>query len=253
MERRPARALRSTLRGGRGWNRATSPSRTTASSATCARPRWWGWTAPSTGSACRTSIPRASSPPSWTTSKGGRFRIAPAGDDFRRKQFYWPDTAILVTRFLHDDGVGEVEDYMPVGGTGAVPDELIRRVRVVRGQVALSSGVPARLRLRPRRPPGPPRGAHGARFDGPGLSLGLAAPVPLRPDGDGVVADFTLGEGEKATFVLRRLDSRGRSPAAAPASARRKSCSATPSPTGGAGSRSAPTPAAGGRWSTARP
>jgi len=35
--------------------------------------------------------------------KGGRFRIAPAGADFRRKQFYWPDTAILVTRFLHDD------------------------------------------------------------------------------------------------------------------------------------------------------
>jgi GH15 family glucan-1,4-alpha-glucosidase len=28
--------------------------------------------------------------------KGGRFRIAPAGDDFRRKQFYWPDTAVLV-------------------------------------------------------------------------------------------------------------------------------------------------------------
>jgi GH15 family glucan-1,4-alpha-glucosidase len=24
--------------------------------------------------------------------KGGRFRIAPAGEDFRRKQFYWPDT-----------------------------------------------------------------------------------------------------------------------------------------------------------------
>jgi hypothetical protein len=48
-------------------------------------------------------------------------------------------------------------------------------------------------------------GAHGARFDGPGLSLGLAAPVPLQSDGAGVVADFTLGEGEKATFVLRRL------------------------------------------------
>ena len=28
--------------------------------------------------------------------KGGRFRIAPAGEDFRRKQFYWPDTAVLV-------------------------------------------------------------------------------------------------------------------------------------------------------------
>ena len=50
--------------------------------------------------------------------KGGRFRIAPAGDAIRHKQFYWPDTNILITRFLHADGVGEVEDYMPVGGTG---------------------------------------------------------------------------------------------------------------------------------------
>src|SRR3984893_6523837 len=71
-----------------------------------------------------------------TDQKGGRFRIAPAGEDFRRKQFYWPDTAVLVTRFLDDAGVGEVEDYMPVGGTGMVPDELVRRVRVVRGRVA---------------------------------------------------------------------------------------------------------------------
>src|SRR5262245_9083285 len=67
--------------------------------------------------------------------KGGRYRIAPAGTNLRHKQFYWPDTPILVTRFLHDEGVGEVEDYMPVGGSAAVPDELIRRVRVVRGQL----------------------------------------------------------------------------------------------------------------------
>src|SRR3981081_3974916 len=56
--------------------------------------------------------------------KGGRFRIAPACDDLRHKQFYWPDTNILVTRFLHEDGVGQVEDFMPVGGAGAAPDEL---------------------------------------------------------------------------------------------------------------------------------
>src|SRR6201997_3181971 len=67
--------------------------------------------------------------------KGGRFRIAPSSDNFRHKQFYWPDTNILITRFLHDDGVAELEDYMPLGGTRAVPDELIRRVKVVRGKV----------------------------------------------------------------------------------------------------------------------
>ncbi len=137
--------------------------------------------------------------------KGGRFRIAPAGEDFRRKQFYWPDTAVLVTRFLHDDGVGQIEDYMPVGGTRKVPDEVVRRVAVVRGQVAFH------LECRPAFDYA--RGVHqvqlvgdGARFDGPGLSLGLAASVPLRLDGDGVVTDFTLSEGEKVTFVLSRID-----------------------------------------------
>ena len=142
--------------------------------------------------------------------KGGRFRIAPAGDDFRRKQFYWPDTPILITRFLHEDGVGEVEDYMPVGGAGAVPDELIRRVRVIRGSVSF------RLECYPafdyaRATHQSHLDVHGARFEGPGLSLGLAAPVPLTREGDGVVADFTLREGENATFALRRIDPEDRS------------------------------------------
>ena len=137
--------------------------------------------------------------------KGGRFRIAPAGDDFRRKQFYWPDTAILVTRFLHDDGVGQIEDYMPVGGTRTVPDALVRRVAVVRGQVSFH------LECRPAFDYA--RAVHqvhlvadGARFDGPGLSLALATAVPLRLDGDGVITDFTLKAGEKVTFVLSRVD-----------------------------------------------
>jgi GH15 family glucan-1,4-alpha-glucosidase len=135
---------------------------------------------------------------------GGRFRVAPTSDNFRHKQFYWPDTAILVTRFLHDDGVGEIEDYMPVGGTGSVPEAVIRRVHVVRGRV------PFRLECRPafnyaRTKHQTHLSEQGARFDGPDMSLGLASPVPLRVDGDGVVADFTLNEGEKAVFVLSRL------------------------------------------------
>jgi GH15 family glucan-1,4-alpha-glucosidase len=76
--------------------------------------------------------------------KGGRFRIAPPHDGVRHKQFYWPDTNVLVTRFLHPDGIGEIEDYMPVGGAGgAAADQLVRRVRVVRGRM------PFRLECRP--------------------------------------------------------------------------------------------------------
>src|SRR5262249_24590433 len=120
----------------------------------------------------------------------------------RHKQYYWPETNVLITRFLHPDGIAEVEDYMPVG-PGAAPDaQLVRRVRVVRGRLPLD------MECRPafdyaRVQHTTEVSGHGARFDGPGLSLGLAASVPLRRDGDGVVGAFSLGEGESATFVLR--------------------------------------------------
>lgn len=142
-------------------------------------------------------------------AKGGHFRIGPARGRLQRKQFYWPDTAILVTRFLHDDGVGQVEDYMPVKRTSDVPDELIRRVRVVRGKMRF------RMECRPafdyaRAGHQVMLNDHGAGFDGPKLSLALAAPVPLQLDGQGVAADFTLGQGESATFVLRLLGQQDR-------------------------------------------
>jgi GH15 family glucan-1,4-alpha-glucosidase len=138
--------------------------------------------------------------------KGGRFRIAPPGEGFRRQRHYWPNTNILVTRFLHDGGIGEVVDYMPVDGAGGPPaDQLVRRVRVVSGSL------PFRMECRPAFDYARARhdtsvAAKNARFDGPGLSLELAASVPLQRDSDGVLADFTLGEGQTATFVLRRLD-----------------------------------------------
>ena len=51
--------------------------------------------------------------------KGGYFRVAPDRDDYVSQQLYFPDTAILITRFMTPDGVGEVTDFMPVvPGTG---------------------------------------------------------------------------------------------------------------------------------------
>jgi GH15 family glucan-1,4-alpha-glucosidase len=136
--------------------------------------------------------------------KGGRFRIYPDGHDFRNKQFYWPDTNVLITRFLHADGIGEIEDYMPIGGAGISPDQLVRRVRVVRGNVSFH------LECRPAFDYA--RAASqihlvegGARFEGPDQTLGLASSVPLQRIATGVTADFSLGEGEKVTFVLHRL------------------------------------------------
>src|SRR5262249_42886925 len=95
--------------------------------------------------------------------------------------------------------------FMPVGRAGAVPDELIRRVHVVRGKLPFHmEGRPAfdYARATHQCQVGP----QGARFEGPGLSLGLAPPPPLRLRCDGVRTDSALGEGEAVTFVLRRID-----------------------------------------------
>src|SRR5271169_4257372 len=72
-------------------------------------------------------------------AKGGRFQIAPVDEQVRRKQFYWPSTNILVTRFSHEDGIVELEDFMPVGfsSDSSSYHQLHRRVRCVRGPVRL--------------------------------------------------------------------------------------------------------------------
>ena len=152
-------------------------------------------------------LPRFDSPSVFgailDADKGGRFRIAPvATGALRHKQYYWPDTNVLITRFLHPDGIAEVDDYMPIETGDGPSGQLVRRVRVVRGQL------PLEVECRPAFDYARARhttvvGDHGARFDGPGLSLGLAASVPLRQDGDGAVAVFPLSEGQSATFVLR--------------------------------------------------
>ncbi len=70
--------------------------------------------------------------------KGGRFKIAPTAEGVTNKQIYWPDTNVLVTRFLSTDGVGEVVDFMPVGVAEGEQGyhQLLRRVNVVRGTMA---------------------------------------------------------------------------------------------------------------------
>ena len=135
--------------------------------------------------------------------KGGSFRIAPATDGVTQKQLYWPETNILITRFLSPDGVGEVRDFMPVEAAvnGYRPSRLVRLVTIDRGAMTF------RMECRPGF--NYARDTHEARVSGRGatfhsadLSLKLEASVPLKRDGDGVVAEFTLKEGETVAFVL---------------------------------------------------
>ena len=76
--------------------------------------------------------------------KGGRFKIAPAFNTARHKQLYLPDTNMLLTRFLEDQGVAEVSDFMPVEEKGHA-HQIVRRAKTVRGEVRFQHAVRARF------------------------------------------------------------------------------------------------------------
>lgn len=127
------------------------------------------------------------------------------------RQLYLPDTAILVTRFMAPDGVGEVADFMEPNPstTPSGRHRLVRVVRVVRGSLPFS------LVCRPRFDYG--RASHtltflddgSALFHGPGTDLHLQAsfPLTLHPDGSDVTARFTLQAGQVVGFALTGDDS----------------------------------------------
>ena len=153
-------------------------------------------------------------------AKGGRFQIAPIADQVRRKQFYWPSTNILVTRFSHEDGITEIEDFMPVGfaSDSLIYHQIHRRVRCVRGPVRLLAEcrpafdygrIPHQLQLVDG----------GANFLANNSHFSLATDAPLQPDDfGGVTAEFVLAEGQSKTFVFQHDGEAA--PAAMPASER---------------------------------
>src|SRR6516165_9824940 len=139
--------------------------------------------------------------------KGGRFKIAPVGDDVTCKQFYWPETNVLITRFLGPHGAAELTDFMAAGRAvsgGKHRLQLIRRVTAVRGILRFC------MECRPAF--NYARDAHtatittdGATLVSTSLSLGLATEQPLEKIDGAVVSEFNLSEGETAVFVLRHL------------------------------------------------
>ncbi|MGW0965133.1 glycoside hydrolase family 15 protein [Streptomyces sp. NPDC002516] len=137
--------------------------------------------------------------------RGGCFELA-ADVPARTKQFYFPDTNVLITRFFADDGVGEIQDFMPVVDASREADRhrLIRRVVCVRGTL------PFRARVAPRFAYGTvPHTVHvesgQAVFSTLALRLALTSTVPIEVAGQDVWSLFKLSEGETAVFALDRI------------------------------------------------
>jgi GH15 family glucan-1,4-alpha-glucosidase len=131
--------------------------------------------------------------------RGGRYRIRPAAGVFATKQMYLPDTAILITRYLSEEGVGEVIDFMPVT-TGAATDRhrLVRMVRCVRGRMTFEVEIAPRFDYG-RAPLKLDLNEHGAAFSSNGTSMTLHA---VREPGDERLAQRKVNDEGDVRLVL---------------------------------------------------
>ncbi|MBE9061727.1 glycoside hydrolase family 15 protein [cf. Phormidesmis sp. LEGE 11477] len=153
--------------------------------------------------------------------KGGHFKIESLVENDHHKQFYYPETNILVTRFLCDCGVGEVVDFMPLGNSH-MRNWIIRQVRTVRREITF------RAECYPAFDYG--RATHQTKEIDNGMTFvcdrnpckdtrpldpnddsdevecqyfELITDVPLQKNDKGAFAEFTLKEGENAVFIFR--------------------------------------------------
>ena len=135
--------------------------------------------------------------------RGGYYRIAPTTREGQVKQLYFPDTNVLITRFLTPAGVGEVQDFMPVAPPGSTRQRLIRRVLVR----ARDDDVP--VEVEPRFDYG--RASHDTVVSRERARLPLARPDARALHGDrrcsatadGVRGEFTLEPNETARSCSR--------------------------------------------------
>jgi GH15 family glucan-1,4-alpha-glucosidase len=136
--------------------------------------------------------------------KGGYFSIRPVAK-FETKQFYWPETNVLITRYLTSEGIVEVSDFMPVGS--GIKDEddyrIIRRVRGINGHVKMQMKcLPAfnyardshTLRITEQ----------GATFISKDSSIDLDSTLPFFSKDDMAIAEFTIGQDDSEIFVLHK-------------------------------------------------
>jgi len=138
--------------------------------------------------------------------RGGFYSIHPFDGEWTSKQLYFPDTNVLITRFLTRDGVGEVQDFMPIHESlgNVYRHRLIRRVVGVRGELTFRVEVEPRFEYG-RDPHEVAFHEHGVVFRSPGMSLALETPTTLTPTEAGVMSEITLRAGESVTFVLERV------------------------------------------------
>jgi GH15 family glucan-1,4-alpha-glucosidase len=147
--------------------------------------------------------PRFDSPACFAALLGGpehgRWKLAPADENPRVTRHYRDDTLILETEFETAEGSVVVIDFMPLrdGKSNIVRTVVGKRGRVkMQTQIVLRFDYGAIIPWVSRLDDGALRA-----IAGPDMIL-IRADVELHGEGFTTVADFTISEGERASFVM---------------------------------------------------
>ncbi len=144
--------------------------------------------------------------------KGGRFRIQPQLTNMRVRQLYLPDTNILITRFLAEEGVAELTDYMPIGNGSDNPNEIVRTLSVIRGNINCSILCEPRFNYgkSPHRTEASECCVKFFPSDDACTPMSLYSTTTMRVESGDVNSEFNLRAGERATFVFGGIRPQGR-------------------------------------------
>jgi GH15 family glucan-1,4-alpha-glucosidase len=139
--------------------------------------------------------------------RGGHFRIRPAGVPYTSKQMYLPDTAVLVTRFFTESGMGQVVDFMPpAGDTASDSHRIVRLLDCVRGRMTFEVDLAPRFNYG-RQPHRVDVTANGAVLTANGQQMTLHV---VREPEDERLAEVRLGDGDlHATVAMEAGQTRG--------------------------------------------
>jgi GH15 family glucan-1,4-alpha-glucosidase len=146
--------------------------------------------------------------------RGGCFQIHPQLANTRVRQLYLPDTNILLTRFLAEEGVAELTDYMPIAADAKQPNEIVRTVSVIRGKIDFQ------MRCQPRFHYA--ACAHTVKIEDSSAvfspasdrcaPMALYSTVAMKQESQDTMAQFSLKAGETASFVFGGVRPQGQQP-----------------------------------------
>lgn len=143
-------------------------------------------------------------------TKGGYFCIRPLLHSESTKQFYLPNTNVLLTRFLSDEGIAELTDFMPVVPDDGI-DQIIRMAKAVHGEITFQMECFPRFDYA--------RAAHTLKHMEKSQSMIfqpqhetiapmlLRSSVAMRIKREGAFAEFTLKPGQTAFFTFSNAPS----------------------------------------------